>query len=264
MIYISSKYCENDEYFYSIIIFNYGIFLALSNVIEKLIIYMKKNYDEAFIEKKILMITFFILIIKYIFIISILWILLSFIRSNFEEYDEKNFHRFFWPVTVTILIIMPFFHKCDLIIFNVLYVPFIICYYFGFSLIIEGKFILSFVFIIFLDLVTILILYLIFKNEILMYAGCIIIDAIAILLFNFLWLNNDTEIIVIPIISFFLIVYLAINSCLSKKFYNLDEGGLNKSIFLFDYGLFYDILFLAIGIACPIIPIFVFCSKEES
>ena len=48
LIYIASKYCENDEYYYSIIIFNYGIFLAFSNVIEKLIIYMKKNYDEAF------------------------------------------------------------------------------------------------------------------------------------------------------------------------------------------------------------------------
>ena len=257
LIYISSKYCENDEYFYSIIIFNYGIFLAFSNVIEKLIIYMKKNYDEAFIEKKILMITFFILIIQYIFIISILWILLSFIRSNFEEYDLKYFHIFFWPPIALIIIVFVLIicflanhHFHAPIICHVLYIPIMVCCYFSFSFIFEGKYILSFVFIIFFDLITILILYLIFKNEIIMFVGCLITDAIAILLFHFFWLKNDTAIIVIPITSFCVIIYLVLFSYASyykmKRNFPGTKEMINISIIFFEHGIILAVIGLVV------------------
>ena len=222
LIYISLIICENNEYNYSIIIFNYGIFLGFANALKKLFIHMRNNYEESDKNHKNLVITFLILIIQYIFIISIFWIFLSYIRSYFEEYDLNSFHKFFWPATAAILIIIfPSTVYCP-IICNILYVPLMVYYYFSFSLIIEGKYILSFVFIIFLDLLTILIFYLIFENEIIMFVACIIVDTIAILLFHFLWLKNDTAIIVIPILSFCVIVYLVICyylPILLKKFF---------------------------------------------
>ena len=125
-----------------------------------------------------------------------------------------------------------------------------VCCYFSFSFIFEGKYILSFVFIIFFDLITILILYLIFKNEIIMFVGCLITDAIAILLFHFFWLKNDTAIIVIPITSFCVIIYLVLFSYayyykVKRNFPGTKEM-INISIIFFEHGIILAVIVLVV------------------
>ena len=46
LTYISSEYCNCNEYFFSIMIFNYGIFLVVANCSICLFHYMKENYQK--------------------------------------------------------------------------------------------------------------------------------------------------------------------------------------------------------------------------
>ena len=244
LIFISLKICEFHEYYYSLMIFNYGIFLAFENVLKRLFFYMKKNYEESEEEKPLIKI-FLILIIQYIMITFILWIVLSAFNSKGFTIEQMGFHLFFWPptfATFIIFIISIFYIKDEaksckgFILCHVLYVPIMVLYYYSFSFVILGKYILCFIFIIFIDLLTIIILFLVFKKGIFMFVGCFITNTIAILFFHFLWLKNTTAIIVIPILSFCTINYLGLLSYFAlEKF----KDNFHISFLLFEYGLFF-------------------------
>ena len=69
--------------------------------------------------------------------------------------------------------------------------------------------------------------------EKLIFVGCFITGAITIVLFHFYWLKNDTAIIVIPILSFFAIIYLIILYFVVKKKQYVDD--VHKFVLIFDY-----------------------------
>ena len=68
--------------------------------------------------------------------------------------------------------------------------------------------------------------------EKLIFVGCFITGAITIVLFHFYWLKNDTAIIVIPILSFFAIIYLIILYFVVKKKQYVDD--VHKCVLIFD------------------------------
>ena len=256
--YISSKYCEYDEYFYSIMIFNYSIFLALANALKMLYFYMKKKYYESEI-KKIIKI-FFILMIQYS-LITISFGIVIFLTRN--EYDLAKFHSFFWPSVVAIIIIFIVF-MCNIenkncegyILCHIFYVPIMFFLYYSFSFVFDGKYILSFICIIFLDLITIIIHFLIFQSEKCIFISCIITDTLIIVPFHFFWLKNDVVLLVISILSICVILYLNIFLCPC-------EGTLNETLHIavltFDYGLFFMVLFI---ICLPAFLCFYCCCKK--
>ena len=255
--YITLQYCKSNEYYFSITIFNYGIFLSMAYGIKSFFISIiisseEFNYEDSLIK------VFIVLIIQYIVIIIPLWIIFSndfFDKiNNVNEPDLSLFHSAFWPPSGLSLIICLVFlcyiddepNNCNGFIFcHIIYVPIMISYYFSFSLVIEYKYILCFMFIIFIDLLIIIILILLFRTEKIGYifVFCFIIDIIAILLFHFLWLKSTKAIIAIPILSFGIIIYLIILSILAKDKYN---GDLHLSLFIIDYGFFFLVYFMVL------------------
>ena len=275
LIFISLKLCDYDEYYYSIVIFNFGIFLYFAYNLKKFFIYVRNNFNEINQEKSQIKI-FLIFLVQYILIIVTIWIVLETKNMSIKDstFGKNLFHELFWPPTglnLIIFLVFSFFYFLEdtdtdykgFIICHVLYVPIMILYYLAFSYVIEGKYILCFTFIIFLDLLAIIILFLFFKTEKLRYIfiACFVVDTIAILLFHFFWLNNTSAIIAFPILSIGIIIYLIIGSYLTKTDYF--EEKFQMKVVLIDYGLFF-LTFVIVGTVCmAICYILTYCCENH-
>ena len=275
MIFISLKLCDYDEYYYSIVIFNFGIFLYFAYNLKKFFIYVRNNFNEINQEKSQIKI-FLIFLVQYILIIVTIWIVLETKNMSIKDstFGKNLFHELFWPPTglnLIIFLVFSFFYFLEdtdtdykgFIICHVLYVPIMILYYLAFSYVIEGKYILCFTFIIFLDFLAIIILFLFFKTEKLRYIfiACFVVDTIAILLFHFFWLNNTSAIIAFPILSIGIIIYLIIGSYLTKTDYF--EEKFQMKVVLIDYGLFF-LTFVIVGTVCmAICYILTYCCENH-
>ena len=267
-IYISKS--ENDEYYYPVIIFEYGIFLGLEYGIKKAVIfiydYITGNLDELDIAKEKAKI-FVILLIQYTIIIIVVWI--TFAAIGKESVSLGTFHALFWICTVINLII------CIVIVCNglkpsdsrgyyfcsIIYVPIMISYYIAFSYAINKEQILSFLFIIFFDLLSIVILILVFKTDHCGYVfiACIIPSIIAVICYHFCWFHKHTILTNISVIASFIIIYIVFGFLIIKRMPDGSDEYYEDyyifSVVLFDYGFFGVIFAITFGIIALIIAI---------
>ena len=266
--YISKNQSENEEYYYPVIIFEYGIFLGLEYGIKKAVIfiyrYITGNLDEYDIAKEKAKI-FIILLIQYTIIIIVVWI--TFAAIGKESVSLGTFHALFWICTVINLII------CIVIVCNslkpsdsrgyyfcsIIYVPIMISYYIAFSYAINKEQILSFLFIIFFDLLSIVILILVFKTDHcgFVFIACIIPSIIAVICYHFCWFHKQIILTNISVIASFIIIYIVVGFIIIKRVPDgSDEYYENYYIFsviLFDYGFFGVVFAITFGIIALII-----------
>ena len=253
-VFASLKLCQLYEYFYSPIIFNYGIFIGLAHVIDLGIkafynLLKKKFYDFDFEESQIKI--FAILLGQYTIITIIVWIGFS---LGWNKVMEENNTTMGWLIAVDSIIsfILSTVFICnrddpsskkEWYIFHVVFVPIMIIYFFAFSNPIESKYILGFIFIIFFDLLFIVLGIFIFESEkitsIIYY--CLISNLLTIIPFHFFWLKNATALLVISILTILVDIYLIVLKYITKKIY---EEYISFSVLTFDYGLFAGATFI--------------------
>ena len=267
-IYISKS--ENEEYYYPVIIFEYGIFLGLEYGIKNAVIfiydYITGNLDELDIAKEKAKI-FVILLIQYTIIIIVVWI--TFAAIGKESVSLGTFHALFWICTVINLII------CIVIVCNglkpsdsrgyyfcsIIYVPIMISYYIAFSYAINKEQILSFLFIIFFDLLSIVILILVFKTDHcgFVFIACIIPSIISVICYHFCWFHKHTILTNISVIASFIIIYIVVGFLIIKRMPDGSDEYYEDyyifSVVLFDYGFFGVIFAITFGIIALIIAI---------
>ena len=140
----SVKTSKLDEYFYTAMIFDYGILLGFPYIIILMIDYMERN-----ITFKI----FFILLYQYLVIDLIVWIALPIIKKNNENI---SFFSLFMILCFFISLLMSFFLLCTLKkgfckkegfrkVNLIFYVPIMIIIYIHFSFIIKDDYVLCFI-----------------------------------------------------------------------------------------------------------------------
>ena len=250
-IFISSKFCKPDEYFYSVLIFNYGIISGLSFilafVIKKFIDSLKKRVKFALEETKFK--EFLLLLVEYIFIIILVYIVFN---NDYNSLLKQNSTAFNWFISVTVIIL---FIICLIIIiaeigkeknncwyiFYVLYIPLMIIFYSLFSCLLKEKYILCFLFIIFFDLVFILFTILISGVDSfgMIFVYCIISNIISIIPLDIFWIKNGKVILYISLISLAADIYIMIFTYVTKKNYENDHIA---SVIIYNY-TFFSIIF---------------------
>ena len=268
-LFISKKYFEKGDYYlYSTLIFNYGIFLGLIYGTEKALKFIYKKISENGNSKSKVKI-FFILLIQYTIIIIVIWI--EFSSTGSRRFEKGLFNIFFWISTISTFLICLFIFcynkakpsKSRVYYFSsIVYIPIMILYFNAFASYIEKDQILSFLFIIFFDLLSIVILILVFKTDhlALISVACIIPTIIAIICYHFCWFTkiNDSKIITnISVISSFIIIYI-VGSLAIIKYGICKDDSYYKDYFIysvtfFDYALFgltYAIIYFILSLIC--------------
>ena len=275
-IYTSKKLCKLDEYFYSTLIFNYGIFLgtfySIWYIAKKIYSFLKNrqnHFDFNNPTTKIYTILFF----QYHLIIISVWIGFYFKLNEFIQKNFSVFHWLFWPQTFLILIMCIIFissienpsnDKCWYF-YHIIYIPIMISYYFSISYFIDVDYILSFLYIIFFDLLSILLVIFLFQTNHLgfMLLTFFITNTSLLILFHFYWFKNIVSTLyILSILAFLIIIYLIITSNISKKFYG---NCINFSVILFNYtffGLIFAISFGVIFLSICLLYIFLSCIKN--
>ena len=247
-VFIIFKFCQNDEYYYSAMLSNYGIFLGITYAFSlglKSLYKLVKNKFEESNSSSLKIKIFTALLCQYIIIIILVWFGFSF-EWNYEfKNNKKFFHYFFWPTfsTSTLFCISFFYMKNNpkngiiCYIYGILYIPMMIIYYFSFSSFIEDKYILCFTFMIFFDLLAIIILNLRFSKykERYIFISCLISN-ILIIPFQFAWLKNIIAFIILTLLSLIVDVYLFILSYVIEKYNYINF--VYFSVVAFDYSIF--------------------------
>ena len=239
-----NKYCEKDAFFYSTLIFNYNIFLVVIYFLYRLFIIISGIYnnEEHGNRAKV----FGIFLCQYIFIIIFVWIGFSF---------GWNVNMSDWIVSISsfVLLIMSiyFIVKCKepeegghwVYHQILLYIPIVIifCYYLSKNL--EEKYILCYLFILFFELLFI-ILYMYFGRS--SHSGYLLLFSllpgiIATIIFHFFWLKNLTAFIWLLILSILTSIYLSVTSKFTK---DVLKNNIELSVVAFNYGFDSLILFL--------------------
>ena len=261
-VFASLKLCPLLEYFYSAIIFNYGIFIGFAHVIILGIkafcnLLKKKFYDFDFENSQIKV--FAILLGQYTIITIIVWIGFSF---EWNKALQENNTTMGWLIAVDTIInfILSCIFLCnrdnpssnkEWYIFHVVFIPIMIIYFFAFSNPIESKYILGFIFIIFFILLFIVLGIFIFESEKItsLIYYCLLSNLLTIIPFHFFWLKNETALLVISILTVVVDIYLIIVKYITKKEY---EEYISFSVLTFEYGLFAGASFIVIMICAGI------------
>ena len=241
------KYCGFHEYFYSSLIFDYNLILGIILIIYKPFYFCnerrkRNNYDfEKNIKK------FGILLIQYAIITIFVWIGFSF-GWNDNIRDDNFLIRLLTclssmanvGICLASIINTDLFNDlsenvCD-IFYIIFHVPLMIIYIYAFSIIIENKYILSFVFILFLDMLCIfLFVSSCNSNFLAAFISCLFSNIIAIILFHFCWLYNVKALIWLIVLSIITNIYLNIMVYLAQDKF---EDKIIFSVFSINYGLF--------------------------
>ena len=251
---LSLRYCKIDEYSYSVLLFNYGIFIGLI-LLMKSIFYIIYERIRYVISENIKIHIYLALFAQYTLIIIFVWIGFSAEWPTDMKNDELTFYLFIGITgfihiiscnPITIYYLMEYYDDSSIvknviyIIIHVLFIPIMIIYYYIISSYIDEKYILIFMLIIFFNLLGIIIFMLIFRTDhfLLIFVFCLIMNSATVIPFHFFYLKDDSAIINLSIITFCIDIYLTVLSLIIKKLF--DQEYL-FSIFLFDNSLFYAI-----------------------
>ena len=283
-IHILLKICKSDEYFYSCIVFNYGLFLLIAfglkyiyNIIKSKI----NNFENDVIFQLKL---YSIFIIQNIIII--LFIYVGF-RLKWNYLVIGSWHSFKCFLIPTIIIHFIFcllaflcgftFAKEFLIpcyICIVMHIPFMIIFSFLFSYFILPKFILALMIILLLNSIVIVLFMLLFNSihPCGLFLFSLIMNAVSVILFHYLWLESKNAIIVNSVIPFVnLLIWIFTTFASSESGFSEEEYifyvlFFNYLIFIVIYALALAVVALAlaitVGILALIIMIFCGCSGK--
>ena len=282
-IHILLKICKSDEYFYSCIVFNYGLFLLIAlglkyiyNIIKSKI----NNFENDVIFQLKL---YSIFIIQNIIII--LFIYVGF-RLKWNYLVIGSWHSFKCFLIPTIIIhfifcFLAFFcstfeEDCLILCYIciVMHIPFMIIFSFLFSYFILPKFILALMIILLLNSIVIVLFMLLFNSihPCGLFLFSLIMNAVSVILFHYLWLESKNAIIVNSVIPFVnLLIWIFTTFASSESGFSEEEYifyvlFFNYLIFIVIYALALAVVALAlaitVGILALIIMIFCGCSGK--
>ena len=262
---------QSDEFFFSALIFNYNIILALSFLIKYCVVsitnYIKgridDNSDEIQQTKYFYLKNFFILIIQYTIIIILTIIGFEYkFNEILIEYNASLFVKYillpcFICLSAFIIYFIPFFNEKRrkenwLIIFLVFFPPFIIYYSFLFSEFIDSKYIIVGLIIVGIELFSLLFNIFLKKFEIkhfILFQG--FLSLVGLILISAFWIKDWYPILYISIFwlaSNIINLLIIVMVC---HFSNIDE--ILFSSLLFNYGIILiiiHVLFFFFGLIC--------------
>ena len=238
----STEY-EEEKSIFAILLMNYCIFLLVLFILTfPLNLIALAISDEANIHTK----ASGIFLVQNILIIIFVWIGFSFGWN--EVIKKSHFNGWVIAVNAVFLLIASIHFLCIykdsdddnpcLLTYHILYIPMMIIFYYLFSTIINEKHILSFIFIIFIELFLSLIFMALSKSE-----NYWIIAAISILsgilssiLFHFCWFKNTKAFIWIIVFSILIGIYLTIISAGIDEYYNKNK--IFYSVMAINYSIF--------------------------
>ena len=249
------KFCESYDYFYSSLIFDYNIILGIILIILKSNLFIfsfcqENNKDDDDDEKGSELKIYGTLLLQYAIITVFVWVGFSFGWNDGLREDFTGAGCLVGISTLVNIIICAYllnsiqldnYEGNILEICIIFHVPIMIIYIYGFSRTIENKYILSFVFILFFDFLSIILCISVFSSHSgAIFSSCFYSNILCIILFHFFWLNNVTALIWLIVLSIFSDIYLAIVS------FSLRGKTIHTifSIAIFDYGFFSFILYL--------------------
>ena len=249
------KFCESYDYFYSSLIFDYNIILGIILIILKSNLFIfsfcqENNKDDDDDEKGSELKIYGTLLLQYAIITVFVWVGFSFGLNDGLREDFTGAGCLVGISTLVNIIICAYllnsiqldnYEGNILEICIIFHVPIMIIYIYGFSRTIENKYILSFVFILFFDFLSIILCISVFSSHSgAIFSSCFYSNILCIILFHFFWLNNITALIWLIVLSIFSDIYLAIVSISlrGKTIHTI------FSIAIFDYGFFSFILYL--------------------
>jgi len=278
IIFYSLKVCKKDEYIYASMICNYSIFFVFASGLKGIFKYIfakivnLKNVLDEFVYFNFRM--YFLLIIQFIFIIGFVYFGF-FLHLNY--YLISGSTVMIWIFIISLLILAG---MCGILyafkdesrqnsiwyIYHFLYVVFIIIFSFLLSNFINEKIIISLLSIYALDLIAIEIYILSYKSIEFNLCGFFFspffMSLISVILFNVLWIKDNTAAIYISIIAFLNLIYLT-----ALEFYSINHCTKDEytfAVILFDYAIFCLIFALAICIILFVIYLVEsFFSKEN-
>ena len=253
IIIVINEFCELNEFFYSSLIFDYNIILAIISVIYIISEYFSSRCKKVEIndESENRLKTYGTLLLQYLIITIFVWIgfFLGWndgVRDNFTAIGVLVGICTVVNVIMSIRYLIHFeepdnYRGCE--IFSIIfYVPLMIIYFYGFSASIENKYILSFVFILFFDILSMFLsVYFCDPHYKAVLGSCFISNIIAIILFHFFWLNNVKALIWLIVLSFFTDIYFAIMAYITQSKY---RNIIMFPVTSFNYGFFGSILYI--------------------
>ena len=269
-IFISFKSCRLHEYFYSVLIFDYGILLGFPYIIINFMIdYMKIH--------RIFRI-FFILLYQYLIIDMIVWIYVSHSKTYQDKYNEKKAFNEAW--LYTLCFDSPLAFICYMVfivdyikdgieclrkgfwqLFLILYVPIMILGYILLAFVIKEDYIYCFIFEIFFILLFLSIYTFIVKEDVItiykLFFICLVSNIITLIPFYFIFIKDGMTLLYISLCILGVDIYLCgIYFITNEKIYTEDDEYIN-AIIVFDYSLF----FLGIVLACIVLLLpFILCA----
>ena len=112
-VFIIFKFCQNDEYYYSAMLSNYGIFLGITYAASfglKSLYKLVKNKFEESNSSSLKIKIFTALLCQYIIIIILVWFGFSF-EWNYEFKNNKKFFHYFFGLLFLLVLysVFPFF-----------------------------------------------------------------------------------------------------------------------------------------------------------
>ena len=255
------SYLNKNQTLYSILYFNYGIFVFPIHILIFLLRYLL--IKEQYTQDRALG----IFLIQNIIIIIFVWIGFSFEWNKIIKLGYYNG----WIIAVnSLFLVVPSIHnicifkqitvdKAGYSVYLILYIPMMIIFYYLFSAIIDEKYILCFLFIIFIELF--LSFFFMFFAELPNYwivpVVSIISGTLSSLLFHFFWLKNTTAFIWIIVFSILIGVYLTVLLIIIREEYNYQ-------IFIFVLALNYSFFSCGVCVAGGILYcIFEWCKEMK-
>ena len=265
-IYIINKFCQLNEYFYSTLIFNYSLFLLAIKILLLIIDLFHTNYSDLdrnlkklFTQLKILI----ILIGQYILIIIFVWVGFYCDWNDFFINTNSTVKGFIYGfISIINFMICTYFlaevrdhyekserSNIGNILSIIFYVPMMVIYYYPFSSFIEEKYILTLIFIIFLDFVSVVVAILLFKSTkfIACFLPCFLSNLLIIIPLFFFWPDSSNVLIALILIALIIDYYLWLIINPSNKFFNYDA---TISAWAFDYLFFSIFVYFVMFLVC--------------
>ena len=241
-IFVSLKSIELNEYFYTVLIFDYGILLGFPYFI----IFM---FDHMNIYRPFKI--FFILLYQYLIIDMIVWIYVS--QYKIERYSEDNFLGFYFVVLpITFILNFVFlinYEKKGIeclregfwMLYPIFYVPLMIAYYTFLAFHIKEDYVYCFIFEIFFILISLSIYTFIIKEDVIIYQLfliCLASNVITLIPFYFIFINDGMSLLYISLIILGVDIYLCVIYFITDEKIYTDDDQYLLAIIVFNYILF--------------------------
>ena len=271
LIFVTKKLCKSDEYIYSVMIFNYSIFLGLAYIIVESTKYIKKssfNNDNVNVNyndnvnindnepqgiKKFYLMNFLILFIQFSLIITI--IIIGFIYKFNEILMKFNISLAvkYTPLIclmfslAIILKLCLFYDKKNQGLFCIFFPPFICYYCFFLSEYIDPKYFIIGLSLVGIEISSLLINIILNKFERLYIClSAVILSLIGLIFFSAFWIKSLYPIIYVSIFWLISIGLYTLFIFVTKELCKSDEY--IYSVIIFNYNIFFAISSLIIQI----------------